>query len=942
MISCSRVLRLVVVCAGLTTLAACGDDDKAPTAALGPIEQLPVNQTVRLPGLGAATDVVFDELGMPHVYAPDAESAVFVQGYLTAAVRFWEMDVFRRFAEGRLSEVFGKLTLSVDVGMRTVFTTRDGHRLEEALWEHVQAVDPEATRLALAYSAGINAWLADLRAGRNGATLPPEYTLPFVIGLTANDLEDWRPQDSTAIGRLQAWSLSKSLEDDIGFARRIQALPDAILKDVFRSAPVTSATVLPVTTPSAQAGAASALRNAGPLVRSLRNLGEITDALDELRRNNPLGNRTAGVGSNNWIVSPALSANGHAMLANDPHLALFNPPIWHLIQLDAGVGNGNRLQVNGVMFPGLPGVILGHNDFGAWGATVAEFDVLDVYVEDVVTPPDYPQSPRTVLFNGQRVPVLRVEETFKVKNRAPVTQVIEVVPHHGPMVPDPNINDKVVGLAATGMSFRWTGHEITNDARFLLDLDRARNVAEFRAAIRNFGVGAQNWVWADIHGDIAYFPRVLIPQRPKGTVPYLPMSGAGDAEWLADSHGQTLWLPEDKIPQATNPPQGFLATSNNDQIGNTLDNDPLNDDIYLTYTTDLGFREERIHELLSNSTHVRPPGAKITMADMSSYQYDHASKEAARLLPFLFAAAQARPDLVTVEMAAALERLRTWGEDKPGSSAYDTASGIDAHDCCAPDVRTDVAPRLTPVTDEERADAVAMSLFAAWGTRLGPAVFADDFAGTGIASPTGQDATKALLHILEDGDRSDTGFRIHTKGPNGESTLWDNKSTPQVETRDEIMLTALRDALTFLGTKFRSPEPTDWLWGKIHKLRLQHFVGQAGVPIFDLGPFAAPGGRFTVNPAEYSLSANDFEFSDGPSERFVAVLDPAGIKAVNALPGGNNGNPGGMASENYGRINPAIHYGDLVHGWINGETFAFHVSRAEVAAHAVQKIRYTP
>ena len=933
-------LRWVLIGACVGWLAGCGSETvtTADAPAGNPIDTVPVTQTVRLPGLGATTDVVYDDYGIPHVYSPDVESAVYAQGYLTANVRFWEMDAFRRVAEGKLSEIFGKLTLSTDVEMRTAFTTRDGRRLEEALWQNVQAVDPPLARLLNAYAAGVNAWLADLRAGRNGAELPPEYELSLVIDQRPEDLVDWRPQDTLAIGRLQAWSLSETLDEEIARARLLQSLPDAVAKDVFRSAPAAPATVLPVRTAAARRNTAGqgAARSVPPLP-AVQTLDEIGAALAEMRRVNPFGTKEDGAGSNNWIVSPALSANGHAMLANDPHLQLFNPPIWHMLQIDAGAGTSDAMHTNGVIFPGLPGIILGHNDFGAWGATVAEFDVLDVYVETVTTPSNYPTSPRTVLFQGRQVPVLRVEETFKVRNSDPVTEVIEVVPHHGPMVPDPNLRDNLVGLAATNMSFRWTGHEITNDSRFLIDLNRARNVQEFRAALRNFGVGAQNWVWADVHGDIAYFPKVLIPQRPAGSVPYLPMSGTGDAEWLTDAHGNTLWLPDEQIPQATNPPEGFLATSNNDQLGNTLDNDPLNDPVYFTFTADLGFREERIHELLSNSTNVRPAGAKISMQDMSRYQYDTSCKEAARLLPYLFAAAAARPDLVTAPMSEALARLQAWGDGKAESAPYAAVSGIDAHL-----LRSDVAARPQPVTDEERADAVAMSIFAAWTTRLGPAVFADDFAGTGVGTPVGQDATKALLHILEDLDRTDAGFVVHTKGANGESTLWDNKTTPQVETRDEVMLKALADGLAFLNTKFATPQPENWLWGVIHQVRFQHFIGQAGIPLFDLGPFAAGGARFTVNPANYSLNTNKFEFSDGPSMRFVAELDPAGIRAVNALPGGNNGNPGGLAEENYNTINPAVHYGDQVPGWINGDPFAYHITRADVAAHAASKVRFTP
>lgn len=896
-----------------------------------PIARLPVNQTIAIPGLDGSTDVVFDDLGIPHVYAPDIETAIHVQGYLTAQARFWEMDVIRRFAEGRLSELFGSLTLNTDVEMRTMFTTRDGRRLHVALWEHVQQTDPEMARLGRAYAAGVNAWLADLRAGRNDTHLPPEYTLATVIGLNP-PIADWLPEDSLAVGRLQALSLSDSSGEDINLARIIQALPEAMVRDIFRSAPAAPTTVLPAM------GAGGAWRRAAlfPSLEwpSAEVLAGVAERLDDRLGQMPIGSRRSGAGSNNWLVGPSLSASGHALLANDPHLALFNPPVWHMIHLFVRDTNENT---TGVIFPGLPGVILGHNDVAAWGATTAGFDVTDVYVEDIETPPNYPAAPRTVLFRGERVPVIRIDEPFLVRGRAqPVIRVIEVVPHHGPQAPDPNPSDSLVGLAASGMSVRWTGHELTNDSRFLFDIARARNVAEFRASLRNFGTGAQNWIWADIEGNIAYSSQVLIPQRPAGAVPYLPMPGTGEAEWLTDARGNTLWLPSDRIPQAVNPASGLLVTANNDQVGVTLDNDPLNDDVYLGFTFAEGFRAQRATELLDNTAGVRPAGAKMTAADMSRYQYDHSAKEGVRFLPWLFAAAERRSDLVTEEMAEALDRLRAWAIAKPGSPPCDTPSGIDAHE-----LRPDVAPRSQPVSAEEKADSIATSIFAGFLTRLSRLTLADDFAGTGIGVPGGADATKALLHILEDIDRDDPGFRVYTKSANGESSLWDMKDTPEVETRDEIFLQALRDGLMYLQESFASAEMEDWLWGLIHQVRFQHFLGQAGVNIFDLGPFAASGFRSTVNPAGFSLNANNLGFSGGPSMRFVVELDPAGIKAVNALPGGNHGDPGGDANDNrYNEINPEIHYGDHVAGWINGETFTYRFRPDEVAANAKRKVRY--
>ncbi|MFM7734563.1 MAG: penicillin acylase family protein [Alphaproteobacteria bacterium] len=910
-----------------------------------PIEALPVEQSVAMSGLGAPVDVVFDDNGAVHLYGKDPRSVLFAQGYVTASQRFFMMDALRRYATGRLSELFGTLTLSTDVQMRTMFTTRDGRRLQDALWERLSAEDPEAASYVSAYAAGINAWLDDLRAGRSGAQLPPEYGFAL-IGLGAADLAPWDPRDTLALGRLQAYNLANSLSSEISLARTLATLPDDLARDVYRFAPATNATVLPPAENGARPESVASAPSAGvaPAPVPAATMDAVLRSLEEAERWNPMGSELSGVGSNNWIVSPELSESGFAMMANDPHLQLFNPPIWHMVQLSSsgdGPGSPGYLNANGVIFPGLPGIILGSNDRGAWGATVSVFDVTDVYQETVTTPSDYPASPRTVSFRGRQVPVIRLEEKFRVNRGETVTRVVEVVPHHGPMVPDPDPADDVDGLAATGLTVRWTGHEITLDSRFLIDLQKARNVGEFRAALRNFAVGGQNWVWADVDGNIAYFPYVLVPQRPAGTVPYLPMPGTGEAEWLVDGNGDTAWLPADRIPQATNPPQGFLATSNNDQVGNTLDNDPLNDAVYLAPSYDLGFRQQRILEMLDGTAGLRAPGARMSAADLSRYQFDTQSKEAERLLPHLFAAADARPELVTPAMSDALARLREWGRSKPGTApgavAWDMVSGIDVAD-----VRDDATPRTAPVSDEERADAVASSIFAGFSSRLARLVLADEYEGTGLNVPGGAEPTKALLHVLEDVNRPEPGRRVHTLGPNGESRLWDDRRTPEVETRDEVLLRALADGLAFLSGKFESQPTSGWLWGKIHPARFQHFFGQGGLPTFDLFPFAAPGGRFTVNPANWSFTSDTWSFAGGPSMRHVAILDPKGIRAVNQLPGGNNGNPGGRDAENYNRIAPEVDYATHVPGWIGGEVFEVRLTPGDVASHASRRLRYVP
>jgi len=269
-------------------------------------------------------------------------------------------------------------------------------------------------------------------------------------------------------------------------------------------------------------------------------------------------------------------------------------------------------------------------------------------------------------------------------------------------------------------------------------------------------------------------------------------------------------------------------------------------------------------------------------------------------------------------------------EEKPGSPACDAVSGIDAHD-----LRADVPPRAQPVTDEERADAVASSIYHAWVKQIWEVLPPPEWPQAWVILPW-----RLLLHLLEDIDRTDPAFRVWTKGTNGDSTLWDDPDTAEVETRTEVLLGALSRALDLLKQKFGSADMSTWLWGKLHQVRLQHSIGFS----YNLGPFPAPGGFWTVNNAAAGPwrggYPGDFSVSLAPIERLVVLLDPAGIKSVDVLLGGQNGNPGNRSK--YNQINPAIHYGDMIPKWINGETFEMRISRQAVAADNQRHVKYVP
>src|SRR4030095_15179310 len=186
----------------------------------------------------------------------------------------------------------------------------------------LEAEYPEGARSGEAYAAGINAWIADLRAGRNGATLPPEYGFALVA-LGPGDLAEWTLEDTLALGRLQALNLSDSLGADLGAARRAAALPADLAADVFRFAPATDATILPVseTARRAATGAPGAARVAPPSV-PVGTLDAVLAMIERPDAWNPIGTRATGAGSNNWILAGGLTESGHPIMANDPHLQL--------------------------------------------------------------------------------------------------------------------------------------------------------------------------------------------------------------------------------------------------------------------------------------------------------------------------------------------------------------------------------------------------------------------------------------------------------------------------------------------------------------------------------------------------------------------------------------------------------------------------------------------
>ncbi len=408
--------------------------------------------------------MVRDSLGVPHIAAANWEDALFLQGFVTAQDRLWQMDALRRLAGGDLSEIIGPSTLELD---------RESRRLRmRRMAEEQTRTLPAADRAVLAaYARGVNYFIETHRGN-----LPLEFTL---LGYQPRP---WSEVDSILAGLQMYRNLTTTW-------------PDEIQKQ----------TLL--------AGGDAAKVNALFPVRSGREIQP---------------------GSNAWALSGARTATGKPILANDPHLDYSVPSTWYQVHLKAA-----GLDVTGVSLPGVPCVIIGHNRRIAWGVTNLGFDVEDLYIEKF--------DPRTgrYLFRGAPEQARLERDVIAVKGRRgePFDQWVT---RHGPIM----VSDR-----GRYLSLRWTAGEPGSFQFPFLDIDRAANWAEFTAAIKRFPGPGQNFVYADVDGNIGYHATGLLPIR-RAFDGDVPVDGSsGNYEWDG-------FIPFEQLPAFYNPAGGMIVTAN--------------------------------------------------------------------------------------------------------------------------------------------------------------------------------------------------------------------------------------------------------------------------------------------------------------------------------------------------------------------------------------------
>lgn len=587
----------------------------------------------RVSGLIAPVEVLFDGHGVPHVYASGPEDAWFVAGLLHARDRLWQMELYRRAAYGRLSEIFGAETLPID----RRFLTLDLRRAAEAEW---RAAPPIVRDALTRYASGVNAHLAETTGRRR----PLEFQ---VLGLTA---AAWTPVDSLVVGRLLAWRLAEnhqaelvrhSLAAQFGGeeALRLGGRYPAGAPSVMQGPSAAVGRPLAARLPSAE-GPASAVGPALPVGRPLA-VGWPA-GLEWLR---PTARRG---GSNNWVIAGRRTASGRPLLANDPHLQLEFPGVWYEMHLVAA-----GLDVIGVTVPGTPFVVLGHNARLAWGMTNTGADVQDVFIERIDL------NRQRYYFQGQWLPIDVSRTDIAVSGGD--TQAFEVwrtrngtifaeVGADWEFAPDWLSPAHERRGERRAFALRWdaAGGEM---AGAFEAINRAASWNDFTAAVERFSAPSQNLVYADIEGNIGYAMSGVLPQR-SSSVGTMPLDGStGEGQWNS-------YIPASALPRLFNPERGYITSSNN-----LIDREWPG---LITRDWAAPYRATRLQRLIAGSQGVDLPTAAAWQTDVTGL----AAADVLSTVDGALAHAAARG---ATAAEGVLQQLRAWDrqiDDRPVVTLY--------------------------------------------------------------------------------------------------------------------------------------------------------------------------------------------------------------------------------------------------------------------------------
>jgi|WetSurSiteA1Bulk_404760.scaffolds.fasta_scaffold00948_4 penicillin G amidase len=539
-------------------------------------------------GLTDKVTVYRDERGMPHIYATNEHDLYFVSGFITAQERLWQMDLIRRSSTGRLSEIFGKSYVKADQFARCLNVSEKSRNI-------LAGEDTLILKCMQAYADGVNSFIKEA-----GKKLPVEFK---ILSYTP---EPWKPDDIANIIGCLGWNLtSRNLTSELFNYRLVQKFGMEKASQLIPDWNVPANTIYPDFKIDNEV-----LSQAESFISSYDKISELGIA--------------SFSGSNNWAVSGNRTETGKPILSNDMHLSLSSPGIWmQMHQVIPG-----KLNVTGVLIPGEPFIVAGHNEKIAWGMTNLMVDDVDLFAEKI-----NPDNQNQYFFNGEWKNLVIKDEIINIKGKKRDTLMIKFT-HRGPIISEmQNVSD-------VSLSMRWSGYDPSDEIRSVYLINRAEGWDDFRSGLKSFRTISQNFVYADINGNIGLNAGGGIPIR-KGQGTLIRDGKTDEYDWKG-------YVPFDQLPFSFNPVTGYVSSANNKTAGNDYP-------YFISSDFVIPYRINRIRQMLEEKEIFGIEDFKKMINDQHS--------DFARLLTPLILKLNNRQEKLTTNETSTLTALADWDYD---------------------------------------------------------------------------------------------------------------------------------------------------------------------------------------------------------------------------------------------------------------------------------------
>lgn len=550
----------------------------------------PESGSIKVKGIYENTNIYRDEFGVTHIEANNENDLYFALGYTHSQDRLWQMDLYRRIAEGKMSEIFGKDALQYDKLFRTI-------GINKISYQFYQNLSPKSKDILDSYTKGVNHFIS-LHIKK----------LPLEFDVLNYKPEQWKPEHSIMLIRLMGWELNLAWYTDFMFGEIVKKWGIEKAKDFFPNYPEDAPFIIaddkkPVDNTKTNDTTKKILDF--KIENNYKKLGEL--GADFFRTNlnfrNYFGLKGSHIGSNSWVISGKKSESRKPILANDPHLALQSPSKWYEVEL---INKSANTFYGGFSIPGVPGIAIGYNNSISWGITNLMNDDADFYILKL----DLTNN-KKYIYKDAPYPIDSSTETIKIKDIKDEIYYTIFQTRIGPVISNLEqtglLNKQSFKTSKNEiLTFRWTGYDFSDEIDCFYKLNTAKNWDDFKNALKNFNLPASNFVYADTMGNIGYHAVGKIPVRKNLTNDNLAMYPSnGEIEW-------TSYLDFNELPQSFNPKEEYIVTANNKPSKEFKQ--------YISNLYEPPYRADRIEQILKQRNNFNANEFKLIQNDVLSLQ----------------------------------------------------------------------------------------------------------------------------------------------------------------------------------------------------------------------------------------------------------------------------------------------------------------------------------